>query len=181
MIQYAAFLRGINVGGNVLIKMEDLRKTLESIKLKNVKTILASGNVVFEATETNPETLTKTIEQKLAKTFGRHIGVILRTMDEIIALIDANPFKIINVTNDTRLYITFLKEKPSKNAGLKIPYESPQKNFRILEMTNNSLVSVLTLLPNIGTVDAMNIIEKTYGKKVTTRNWNTIVKISKNK
>jgi uncharacterized protein (DUF1697 family) len=51
MIKYVAFLRGINVGGKRLIKMEDLRRVVESIGLKNVRTFIASGNVLFETSQ----------------------------------------------------------------------------------------------------------------------------------
>ena len=51
LIKYAAFLRGINVGGHTIIKMGELRKVFESLGFWNVKTVLASGNVLFEAPE----------------------------------------------------------------------------------------------------------------------------------
>ncbi len=67
MIKYAAFLRGINVGGKKLIKMEALRRVVESLGLKNVRTFIASGNVLFETSQTNRDALTRKIEKKLLK------------------------------------------------------------------------------------------------------------------
>ena len=60
--QYVAFLRGINVGGHVLIKMADLKKAFEMMGFENVRTILASGNVVFEYDQTDKKALTKKVE-----------------------------------------------------------------------------------------------------------------------
>lgn len=63
--QYLAFLRGINVGGNAIIKMADLKKAFEQMGFKNVRTLLASGNVIFEADHADKEVLTKKMESAL--------------------------------------------------------------------------------------------------------------------
>jgi len=177
MSKYAALLRGINVGGHKSVKMEELKITFDSMKFKNVKTVLASGNVLFEASKTATDTLSKKVAEKLKETFGFEIGVIVRTIDEIQQLSDSNPFKGIKVTPQTRLYITFLSEK--SKSSLKIPYESADKNFKILRVTTSEICSVLTLTPNSKTVELMDILEKEFGKKVTTRNWNTIIRLIK--
>lgn len=91
-------------------------------------------------------------------------------------MIDTNPFKNISVTPETRLYVTFLLGKPKHN--LQIPYESHEKDFKILSVSNGEVISVLTLSPKRRTPEAMTIIEKEFGKNVTTRNWNTVVKIA---
>ncbi len=171
-IPHAAFLRGINVGGNNLIKMSDLKQAFESMGFTNVKTLLASGNVLFDAAK---KVASKTIEQQLEKKYDRHISVIVRTVDELKDLADGEPFKKIRVTPQVRLYISLLPEKPASK--LKIPYVSPDKSFEILQVRGKDICSVLTLSPDVHTPDAMKIIEKEFGKNVTTRNWNTIMKI----
>src|SRR5690349_8361090 len=107
---HAAFLRGINVGGNKFISMERLKEALESMGLKGVTTLLASGNVVF-ATAKSASQLTAAIEKELKDTFGYEIGVMVRTADELRALAKADPFRGITVTPDIRLYVTFLSER----------------------------------------------------------------------
>lgn len=171
MTKYVTFLRGINVGGNKKVPMSDLKKTFESIGFANVRTLLNSGNVIFEGSGTNAETL----EKELKSQFGFDIPVILRTIDQIQKLINSNPFRGIVVTPDTRLYITFLGIKPE--SSLKIPYESPDRNFKILKVTEGEIVSVLTLSPTFKTTEAMGFLEKEFGKKITTRNWNTVTKL----
>ena len=177
MTKFAAFLRGINVGGNKLIKMEDLKKCFEAARFKNVKTILASGNVLFESTNTDENALAKKIADKLKAELGHDVGIQIRSIDEIQKLADRAPFKKIKVTPETRLYITFLPEKPKSK--LKIPYTSPEKDFRILEVTNREICSVVDLNLGRGTVEAMGILDKEFGKNITTRNWNTVGKILK--
>ena len=82
-MRYVAFLRGINVGGKKLIKMPDLRRVLESLGLNNVRTFIASGNVLFETSQTNRDTLARKIEKKLLTAFGHDIPVVLQTIDEL--------------------------------------------------------------------------------------------------
>ncbi len=176
MSKYAALLRGVNVGG-VTVKMDKLKKTFEVIGFTNVKTLLASGNVLFTAPSTSESALVKKIETKLETAFGRAIGVLVRKIEELQRLAEADPFAGIKVTPQTRLYVTFLSEKNKSN--LKIPYTSPDKHFKIIRATDNEVYSVATLSPNSRTVDLMSILEKEFGRKVTTRNWNTIEKILK--
>ncbi len=171
MTKYVAFLRGINVGGKNKVPMSDLKKTFESQGFQNVQTLLNSGNVIFEGSETTSETL----EKELKSQFGFEIPVILRTTGEIQKLVDSNPFKEITVTPNTRLYVTFLAAKPISK--LKIPYYSPELDFKILNVSEGEIISILTLLENGQTGKGMDIIEREFGKKVTTRNWNTIIKL----
>lgn len=177
MTKFVALLRGINVGGNKLIKMDDLKKCFAALGFKNVKTILASGNVLFESTDPDEIALGKKIAGKLKSELGHDVGVQVRAIDEIQKLADRNPFKKIKVTPETRLYISFLPEKPKSK--LKIPYTSPEKDFRILEVTHREICSVVDLNLGRGTVEAMSILEKEFGKNITTRNWNTVAKILK--
>ncbi|MEO6695641.1 MAG: DUF1697 domain-containing protein [Ignavibacteria bacterium] len=177
MSKYAAFLRGINVGGHKPVKMDELKKALELTGFKNVKTLLASGNILFETSKMPTYKLSKKIDEALEKKFEFKIPVIVRTLEELQELSDSDPFKGIEVTPQTRLYITFLSEEVKSN--LKIPYESPEKNFKIIHVTKNEICSVLTLTPESKTVELMGVLEKEFGKNVTTRNWNTIIKLLK--
>ena len=174
-LKYAAFLRGINAGGHKTVPMKELKKAFESLGHQNVKTLLASGNVLFDAPETTIVELTQKISAYLEKTFGFEIGVLVHTRAEIQKLTDSAPFKKIRVTPQTRLYVTFISGKPK--GALKIPYESPGKEIRILQASNSAVLSVVTLSPGVGTIDLMGILEKEFGKNITTRNWNTIEKM----
>ena len=176
--QYIAFLRGINVGGHVLIKMADLKKAFEKMGFENVRTLLASGNMVFESEQTDKKALTKEIESELKKAFKKDISVILRSLDDLKKLQSSEPFQGIKVTPSIRLYVTFLSEK-ARPRTITIPYTSPQKEFSILHATPMEVFSVLDLSKGKGTPDVMNILEKEFDSNVTTRNWNTVLKVLK--
>jgi uncharacterized protein (DUF1697 family) len=176
-IKYVALLRGINVGGNKKVPMAELKKAFELLGFIDVKTLLNSGNVVFDSQETDIDKIKLHIEQKLEDTFGFVIPVMIRTHKQIQDLIDLEPFKIITITPETRLYVTFLTDKPQ--ISREIPYISPDKHFRILQIFQNAVLSVLVLSREFNTTNLMAVWEKELGKNITTRNWNTIVKLSK--
>ena len=171
MKKFVALLRGINVGGNKKVPMIELKKVLEKNGLKNVKTILNSGNVVFES-ESNIRELQTVISLAIEKAFGFQVPVLLRTHKEIEKLAAFNPFKEIKVTPKIRLYATFLLEKPKGRSF----YISPDKSFKIISCLDKTVLSVLDM-SFTNSPEVMGIIEKEYGKNVTTRNWNTILKI----
>lgn len=169
--RYVALLRGINVGGNKKVPMGDLKKAFEDAGFTDIVTILNTGNVVFSAAKKAVE---KDVQTLLEENFSFTIPFIIVPFETIEKLIAADPFKKVTVTKETRLYITFLPGKPTSK--LKLPYKSEDDSFRIMTLIDEALVSVLDL-SKTGTVDVMNIIEKEYGKNVTTRNWNTVLKI----
>jgi uncharacterized protein (DUF1697 family) len=175
MAKYVAFLRGINVGGNKKVPMAKLKSILEEFGFQNVRTLLASGNVTFEFKKVSLPSLTKKISATLEDAFGFTIPAIVRDAKEIEEIVNDDPFKDINVTKDTRLYVTFLTDEPKSK--LRIPYSSPDKTFQILNIREKAIFSVVDL-SKAGTTEAMAILEKEFGKNITTRNWNTIVKIN---
>lgn len=173
---YIAFLRGINVGRRI-IKMADLKEAFDSLGFEDVNTVLGTGNVLFVTPDANKSALTRRIEAKLKLSFGYEIGVLLRTHEEMQLLSDTNPFKGITVNPQTRLYVTFVSEKPK--GTLAIPYESPGGGFTILSATGTEVCSVVTLSPTSQTTDLMATLAREFGNKITTRNWNTIARILK--
>jgi len=178
MYKYVALLRGINVGGNKKVLMSDLKIALEKINLKNIKTILASGNIIFESENKNIDELQNDIAAAIEKAFGFPVPVLLRTFQDIDNIIEFDPFKGIKVTPQTRLYVTFLTEFPINKSAVK--YISPDKSFKIISTYDKTIFSVLDLSVS-NTPEAMDTIEKKYSKNVTTRNWNTITKIAESK
>jgi uncharacterized protein (DUF1697 family) len=169
-----AFLRGINVGGHHKVSMADLSKILNELSCDNVKTLLNSGNIVFDTNEKDIQSLEDKIEKHLAKSFGFPIPVILRKKIEIQQLVDKDPFKSVNVNKDIRLYVSFLKHAPEST--LTLPYTSKDNEFKILSMENKTITCVLDLSIS-RTTKGMEDLGKHFGKLITTRNWNTIEKI----
>ena len=83
MIKYVALLRGINVGGNKLIKMADLREVFERSGSKMSRTYIQSGNVIFEAKDSDAEKVVRKIEKAIHQSLGHEVTVILQTVDDL--------------------------------------------------------------------------------------------------
>jgi uncharacterized protein (DUF1697 family) len=175
MIKYVAFLRGINVGGKRLIKMEDLRRVVESIGLKNVRTFIASGNVLFETSQTNRDALARKIEKKLLTAFGHDVPVVLQTIDELKDLLRAGPFKKIKPGADVMLCVTLLAGEPK--AGLKLPLKSATENLEVLSIKHSAAFILCRRKKNGMFSFPNNFFEKEFGVVATTRQWNTIIRI----
>ena len=173
--QYCAFLRGINVGGNKLIAMEALRKALEALGLKNVRTVLASGNVAFEGPEAEPATLARKIEKRIEAAFRTPTHVMLRKAVQLRDLAASNPFGEVTVTTGMKLYLTLLPG-PTK-FRLKTPYQSPKGEFRILKVRDTHVFWLVDPSEGGNTLDCMSFLEEEFGKEITTRNWNTILRL----
>jgi len=86
MLQYIAFLRGINVGGH-RVKMDRLRELFEEIGLRNVSTFIASGNVVFSADSSDVESQRVKIERCLAEGLGYDVPTFLRTPAQLARIV----------------------------------------------------------------------------------------------
>jgi uncharacterized protein (DUF1697 family) len=170
--KYIALLRGINVGGKHKVPMGELNSEFEKMGFSQIKTLLNTGNVKFETSKQDLKLLENKIAEQLKAAFGFSIPTLIRPMSEIHQLIEEDPFKV-EVTKDIRLYVTFTKE-PIQNAPA-IPL-SADESFKILDCGENVIYSVLDVSKK-QTTDAMILLEKHFGKEITTRNWNTVVKI----
>lgn len=171
---WVILLRGINVGG-VKVPMADLKRMLEGLGMTDVKTLLASGNVVLESEIADPVEVKRVVEAALAETFGRKLTVIVRTITSIQALVDSDPFRDIVVSDNQRLNVTFIGDAPK--GRLDLPWKAEDGSALIFALDEGALLSVHDA-DKAGTVDFMEMIGKTYGKDITTRNWNTVQKIS---
>ncbi|WP_440947356.1 DUF1697 domain-containing protein [Methanosarcina sp. T3] len=174
MTEYVAFLRGVNSGKNPAVKMEVLRKAFEAPGFKNIRTILASGNVLFETDYTDENILEQKIEKMLQETIGFNSDVIVRTIDDLHKLALLNPFKTTEVTQHTRSCVTFVKGRPE--TSLRFPARG--KGYTILGIFNGVVCSVVDL-SEVKTPSLMQILDKEFGKGITTRNWNTVERILK--
>lgn len=175
--KYAAFLRGINVGGNRVLKMADIKKVFESLGFREVSTVGASGNIVFASQTADSSELAKTMDTGLHKAFGLSGSATVRRIDHLRDLIEADPFRGVKITADIRLYATFLNTPSRPRKNIKIPYTAPKGIFQILKLTKTEIFTVVDLAAGGGTLDAMDFIEKEFGKNLTTRNWNTVKKL----
>lgn len=192
-MEYVAFLRGINVGGRKSVKMADLRTCFEAMGFQNVRTVLASGNVVFGAPRPaspgeaaaplldngpqNAHALTARIEQGLRQAFGFQVPVVVRAMEDLRRLVDSDPFKKVARTPDTRLYVSFLSAPVE--SGSDFAYDSPEGDLTVHRISVDEVVGMVVLSPKRGTRGLMAILDEEFGTAITTRSWDTIAKVLK--
>ena len=109
-------LRGVNVGGHNLIKMDALKSLCVSLKLKDPQTYVQSGNVIFKTDEKDLPKLTKRIQDAIDKKIGFRPGVILCTAAELRDVVARNPFAKRSGIEPGKLLVTFLAAGPGKEA-----------------------------------------------------------------
>ena len=112
-MKYVAFLRAINVGGNAIIKMTDLKRMFESAGLQDVQTYIQSGNVIFESDEQDTGALEKRIESRLEGAAGYKIVSFVRTMRDLQSIVSKCPF---TAKDKETLYVAFLNQKPAQKS-----------------------------------------------------------------
>jgi uncharacterized protein (DUF1697 family) len=172
MTRYVAFLRGVNLGKRQT-KSADLKVVFESLGFEGVRTLITSGNVLFETG--SAKGLKTRIEKALADHFGFEIGVVLRALDELKALIASKPFAKApkeEVALHVLLFAEPMTTRP-KLAGI-------EGDFEIARIDDREIFFVVHKKPD-GTFlgrSAIGDIDKDLpkGALVTMRNWNTIEK-----
>jgi uncharacterized protein (DUF1697 family) len=170
MHQYIAFLRGIN--GGLTLKMADLRKLFERLGFTNIKTVLATGNVIFEASQGNKMDIASQIERAIASAYNYETVAILYTKDELDDLIEADPFHSIAPSTQSSPQVSFTQRK-SGRLPFDTPYDVPQKGYKVLGMIDDAVYSVIDL-SGATRPDLLAVLDRAFNKKVTTRNWKTI-------
>jgi uncharacterized protein (DUF1697 family) len=112
MPRYAALLRAINVGGHT-VKMDQLRRLFESVPLKRVQSVIASGNILFDSASTDSAKLESRIEAVLEKSLGYEVGTYVRTGPELADVVALEPFTLD--AND-KVHVVFVREPLSASA-----------------------------------------------------------------
>ena len=171
MQRYIALLRGINVSGRNIIKIDTLIKLFENLGFCNINTYLQSGNVIFENKDESINLLENKISESIYEKFKYDIPVIVLTINDVKKIIENNPYK--NLQNFSDFYVTILKEKPNKESidikkfktkatqgeefliVDKIIYMNCPNGYRKTKLTNKYFEDMLKV-------------------KATTRNWKTI-------
>lgn len=175
-MQYIAFLRAVNVGGNKKLKMADVRAAIESIGLHQVQTYIQSGNVLFDSDE--PEaSLQSQIERGIEATFGFSTDVLLRTATEIDDIIENCPFPAPQAPAATSsepvtLYVALLNAPPTDHDISRLDrYSSDHETYRVvgrnMYLLLNQGMSHSKLAPQIQKLETPG----------TVRNWKTLQKL----
>lgn len=174
MKTYIALLRGINVSGQKLIKMIDLRSLLEKLDFLEVQTYIQSGNIVLKSDEDNCDKIAEKVKKGIADTFGFDVPVLVKTHDELRLIFDMNPFTTPADIENKRIYFAFLKEAPRPELIEEFQKEEfVQEEFVVTE-------NCVYLNFQIGAGKAKlsnNLIERKLKVSATSRNYRTMVKL----
>lgn len=170
MKRYAAFLRGVTP---MNAKMPELKKAFEAAGFADVRTVLSSGNVIFGAPAAPESALERTAEAAMRKRLGSAFPTIVRPIEALRRMLASDPYAELRVAPGAKRVVTFLRGKP--RARLELPIELD--GACILRMKGGTVFSAYVPSPR-GPV-FMSLIEKTFGKEVTTRTWDTVEKVAK--
>ena len=177
MTRYVALLRGINVGGQKLIKMEELARIFTAAGFRNARTYIQCGNVIFDSASANTVGLRKKIEKALRKALGYEVTVIVRPMAEIEVIVKRNPFKKIKTDGDVMLCVVFLADEPKHKPRL--PLLSKAEKLELFEVKDRAAFIIARRKQTGWFGFPNNFAEKELGVLGTTRQWSTVNKILK--
>jgi uncharacterized protein (DUF1697 family) len=167
MPRYVALLRGVSP---MNAKMPELKRCFEAGGFTNVKTVLGSGNVVFDARAAANASLERRAEAAMQAGLGRSFRTIVRPVAFLQDLLAKDPYARFDLPPQAKRVVTFLRDVPAKKLAL--PIES--EGARILCMTEREVYSAY-VAGDKGPV-FMVLIEKALGTDVTTRTWDTVRK-----
>jgi uncharacterized protein (DUF1697 family) len=171
---YLALFRGINVGGNNIIKMVDLKSSFTNMGFEDVETYIQSGNVLFKYGESDKVALTNKIEKQLSDDFNYNSKIVLITLSQLKAIVEKAPPGFGSAPDEYRYDVIFLKEPLTTVEAMEsikiregVDNVYPGKNViyfsRLISRASQSYLSKIITLPVY--------------KKMTIRNWNTTTKL----
>ena len=174
MTACVSLFRGINVGGNRIVPMNELKSLHEALGFRDVATYIQSGNVVFSSDETDPAQLARQIEEGFAKRFGFHSQVMVRTSVELEEIIASNPFQNQPEKESKWVLVLFLATRPESTAleDLQKSYSGPEEMY----LTGQELF--VYYAGGVGRSKlTLPLIEKKLKTVGTGRNWNTVLRL----
>ena len=170
MARYAAFLRAVSPSN---CRMPELKQAFESAGFTDVKTVLSSGNVVFDARRATESTLERRAEATMSERLGQAFLTIVRPVEMLQALLATDPYRSFRVAPSAKRIVTFLRNEPQ--GALDLPVE--KYGARVLALHGRELFSAYLPTPK-GPV-FMSLIERAVGKEATTRTWDTVGKVAR--
>ena len=173
-MRYVSLLRGINVGGNTMIKMADLKRSFEELGFKNVISYINSGNLAFDHRSGQPElAIIRKIEKAIKENFDKDVHVIVRKQTAIQDVLADNPFKG-KFESHKEMHVLFMKDKmPREKQVQLLEYNRHNEQFAV---HGREIYALLKL----GVADSLlgrNKMEKILKVSFTARNWRTVEKI----
>lgn len=165
MHRYVAFLRGVSP---MNAKMVELKDCFERAGFTDIKTVLSSGNIVFDARTASETTLERKAETTMTKQLGHAFYTIVRPANVLRELFELDPYAAFRLPTSAKRVVTFLRKPRTEKLMLPIEVDGA----RILAIHDREIFTAY--VPNPRGPVFMALIEKTFGTHVTTRTWDTI-------
>jgi uncharacterized protein (DUF1697 family) len=175
MARYVALLRAINVAGHARIRSEELRRAFVAAGASDVSSFGHAGNVLFTAQRAGA-TICARVSAALLRRHGESPVVVVRSAEELAALVTADPFGRCAAAATDKLYVAFLTRKPVREP--KLPLASPRERLTVVARFGREVLLVSGRKPNgfFGFPNAL--VEDAFGVPATTRNWSTVRKLA---
>jgi len=170
MARYAAFLRGVSP---MNAKMPELKRAFELAGFTDVKTVLSSGNVVFDTRARSEHAIVKKAEASMQEHLGRAFATIVRPVEVLRKILASDPYAPFDVDAEAKRVVTFLRGKPGRT--LRLPVE--RDGARILCLIGREAYTAY-VRTHAGPV-FMDLIAETFGKDQTTRTWDSVAKVAR--
>jgi uncharacterized protein (DUF1697 family) len=155
--------------------MTDLRAMFDHAGARNVRTVIASGNVLFEAAHSGLPAIVAVVKGSIAREMGRPTEIMVRAAGDLRRLADADPFAVQRVPPDVKRYVAFLARAPKKIPAL--PMVSRKEGLEVIAVSGRDAF-VISRRKDNGMYGFPNLtIEEQLGVPATSRNWNTVEKL----
>ena len=174
MQTYVALLYSIILGEGRRVVMADLKAMAEGLGLRNVRTLVATGNLVFEARAIESGRLEQRLETAFEKTFGRHVDIIVRTAEEWLKLAAGNPFPADSAEAGDQVAVRVMRS-PVPVEGVAALQAYAAEDEKVLPSAGDIWVVFSRERPTSRLLAAMNHKRLGIG---TSRNWNTVRKLA---
>ena len=174
-MRYIALLRGINLGGNNLIKMDALRAEFEKLGFKNVVSYINSGNLAFDTTKQSEKKLSDKIEKAVEAMLGRNINVMIREQPDIERIVARDPFKG-KYESHKEMHVLFMKDAMPADKK-KLLLDQQTDNEKIVVDGREIYCHLRRGVAN-SVLLGKGFIEKQLKLFTTARNWRTVQKLA---
>ncbi|MEO4004728.1 DUF1697 domain-containing protein [Flavobacterium sp. CAU 1735] len=176
MYTHLILLRGINVSGQKIIKMEDLRNLLAEAGFSNVQTYIQSGNVFVDSSESDPEKIEKQVATLLLEKYAFQVPVVAVSESSLLRIFTQNPYLNEPAVPVKQLYVTFLATEPTAENSLRLEPEFVHPDtFQMATDRRALYLNYVNLAGNSKMNN--NWIEGKLKVTATSRNWNTVTKL----
>ena len=175
MTRFVALLRGINVGGNNLIRMPELKSCFEKQGLRDVVTYIQSGNVLFSAPAAGGAKLTSQLEHTLARTFNYKATLVLRNRRQMEDIVGRAPARFGEAPASYRYDVIFLKEPLTAAVAIETV---PVKDGVDEVCTGPGVLYFSRLVSKAAESRLSRVVSLPIYKSMTIRNWNTTTKLT---